>query len=257
MTRYTVKQLAAMAGVSVRTLHHYDRIGLLRPAQVGANRYRYYRRDELLRLQQILIHRELGFSLAEIAAVLDAPGYDRIGTLRQQRERIVAATKRYAEIIRTIDRTIANLTGEITMNDAELYHGVVSPQKQAEYEAWLRERHGDRIDADLARSRETWKAMQEGEHAAHMADLAEIEHGLAEGLRRGIPAESSAHDALLERHWRWVERGWARALTPEAYAGLADLYLSHPDFVARYETLAPGFAQYLAATMKAFAARGK
>ena len=71
MSMHTVKQLARLSGVSVRTLHYYDQIGLLRPAQVGANGYRYYGRGELLRLQQILLHRELGLPLDAIAAVLD------------------------------------------------------------------------------------------------------------------------------------------------------------------------------------------
>jgi DNA-binding transcriptional MerR regulator len=78
MQRYTVKQLAKLSGVSIRTLHHYDQIGLLKPARLGNNRYRYYEEPEVLRLQQILFHRELGFSLQEIAALLDRPGFDRL-----------------------------------------------------------------------------------------------------------------------------------------------------------------------------------
>ena len=75
MTNYTVSEVAAMAGVSVRTMHHYHEVGLLRPAHVGENSYRYYGREELLRLQRILIHRELGLPLAEIAAILGCAGF--------------------------------------------------------------------------------------------------------------------------------------------------------------------------------------
>ena len=71
MRGHTVKQVARVPGVSVRTLHHYDEVGLLKPASVGENGYRYYGREELLRLQQILFHRELGFSLEEIGRLLD------------------------------------------------------------------------------------------------------------------------------------------------------------------------------------------
>ena len=78
MSGYTVKQVAKLSGVSVRTLHHYDEIGLLEPAAVGGNGYRYYGREELLRLQQILFHRELGIPLDQIGRLLDAPGFDRI-----------------------------------------------------------------------------------------------------------------------------------------------------------------------------------
>ena len=77
MGDYTVKQVAKLSGVSIRTLHHYDEIGLLKPARVGANGYRYYGREELLRLQQILLHRELGFALEDIRRVLGAPEFQR------------------------------------------------------------------------------------------------------------------------------------------------------------------------------------
>ena len=95
MSDYTVKHVAKLPGVSVRTLHHYDGIGLLKPGTVGANGYRYYGRDELLRLQQILFHRELGFPLAEIARVLDAPDLDRAAALRRHRERLESETTKW------------------------------------------------------------------------------------------------------------------------------------------------------------------
>ena len=90
MKKLTVKQVSRISGVSVRALHHYDEIGLLKPASVGENRYRYYGEEELLRLQQILIHRELGIPLGGIAAILDAPGFDRLKALKSQRERLPA-----------------------------------------------------------------------------------------------------------------------------------------------------------------------
>jgi DNA-binding transcriptional MerR regulator len=153
MKLLTVKQVARISGVSVRALHHYDQIGLLKPAHTGTNRYRYYGEEELLRLQQILIHRELDIPLNEIAAILDAPGFDRLATLQQQREKLVAEAKRYAQLVRTIDRTIASLRGDRVMRNAELYQGI-SPQKQAEYEQWLIDRYGGDMPERIARSRQ-------------------------------------------------------------------------------------------------------
>src|SRR5438105_14624569 len=95
----TVSEVAKLSGVSVRTLHHYDEIGLLKPDSVGANGYRYYGRDELLRLQQILFHRELGFPLEEIAKVLDAPGFDRAAALRAHRDKLQAERRRYGQLV--------------------------------------------------------------------------------------------------------------------------------------------------------------
>jgi DNA-binding transcriptional MerR regulator len=254
MKTYTVNQLARLAGVSVRTLHHYDEIGLLRPAFTGDNRYRYYGEDELLRLQQILIHRELDLPLGEIGAILDAPDFDRLGTLQQQRERLEEQAKRFAGMVRTIDRTIARLKGERKMKDADLYSGIVSPEKQAEYEAWLIGRYGDDMDGHIARSRKAMATMTEAEQAAMMEELRQVEDGLAEALRRGLPPQANALDPMIERHRAWVASAWGRDCPPEAYAGLADVY-EHPDFRRRYEAIETGFADYLIAAMRAWARR--
>ncbi|WP_404403307.1 MerR family transcriptional regulator [Pelagibacterium halotolerans] len=252
---YTVKQVAQMAGVSIRTLHHYDAIGLLRPAHVGTNGYRYYGREELLRLQQILIHRELGIPLAEIGAILDDPGFDRLDALANQRARIAEQADRYAEMLRTIDRTIAELKGDRAMKDAELYSGIVDPKKQAEYEDWLIERYGPEMARQIEESKVRIATWPEGEMAAAMEDLKPIEQGLARAMRDGVLPEDTANDTLLDRHRAWVAGMWNKPCPPDAYAGLADMYLSHPDFIARYETIAQGFADYLAQAMKAYAKR--
>jgi DNA-binding transcriptional MerR regulator len=254
MKTYTVNELAQMAGVSVRTLHYYDEIGLLRPAFTGENRYRYYGEDELLRLQQILIHRALDIPLKDIGAILDAPGFNRLEALQRQRERLEEQAKRYSRMVRTIDRTIARLKGDRTMKDTDLYSGVVDPEKQAEYEAWLVERYGARMEESIETSRKTMAAMSEDERAAAMREFEAVEQGLAEGLRRGVPHQAASLDPLIERHRAWVSSAWGRECTPQAYAGLADIY-EHPDFRARYETIEKGFADYLTAAMRAWARR--
>ena len=255
MKDLTVKQLAAISGVTVRTLHHYDEIDLLKPAWIGENGYRYYGRAELLRLQQILFHREFGVPLNEIAELLLMEGEDQVGVLLRHRERLEAEAKRYAELIGTIDRTIAGIRGHDEMKNADLYKGF-SAEKQAEYEAWLVERFGERMNADIERSKKAMAKMSEAEQQAAIQELHDVEQALAEGMRRGIDPESVAIDSLVARHRAWVARAWDRPCTAEAYAGLADLYLSHPDFVTRYETIEKGFAVFLAAAMKAHAANG-
>lgn len=254
MKMLTVRQVAKISGVSVRALHHYDEIGLLKPASVGANRYRYYGQEELLRLQQILIHRELGIPLTQIGAILDAPGFDRVTALREQRRRLAEEAKRYAQLVRTIDRTIASLEGDRAMRNADLYKGI-SPEKQAEYEAWLVERYGGDMPERIEASRRKFGQLTKEEQQQLQIELQEIEQGLAEGLRRGLPMGSPSLDPLLERHRAWVGYMWDKPCPPDAYAGLADLYLSHPDFVARYETIEPGFAEYLSGSMKVYANR--
>jgi MerR family transcriptional regulator, thiopeptide resistance regulator len=250
----TVKQVAIISGVSVRALHHYDRIGLLKPASIGTNRYRYYDREQLLRLQQILLHRELGIPLGEIGAILDDPGFDRVAALKQQRDRLAQQAERYAELVRTIDRTIAFLDGDAQMANAELYKGI-APEKQAEYEAWLIETYGGDLPERIAVSRKKYDALSEAEKARLMDELREVETAWAGAMTNGVPAESQALDPLLRRHHAWVAAMWDKPCPPGAYHGLADLHLGHPDFVARYEALASGFSDYHAKSMKAYAAR--
>lgn len=254
MTSYTVKQLARLAGISVRTLHHYDEIGLLKPAFIGENRYRYYGEEELLRLQQILLHRRFGLPLSEIAQVLDSPDFDRMATLKRQRARLSHEITQQSAMLQTIDRTIARLEGEMNMKDTELYAGITAPEKQAEYEAWLIERYGDRLKVNIESSRAIMSQLTDEERTAWMEELREIENMLAEGLRRGLPPQSTALDSALERHRDWVSAGQGGSCTPASYAGLADVY-QHPDFRARYEAIEPGFADYLIAAMKAWARR--
>src|SRR5947209_6467723 len=102
MSVFTVSEVAKLSGVSVRTLHHYDEIGLLKPACVGENGYRYYGKAELERLQQILFHRELGFPLEEVRRVLDAPDFDRGAALRAHRGRLMAQARRYRALVKTL-----------------------------------------------------------------------------------------------------------------------------------------------------------
>lgn len=254
MKELTVKQLAAISGVTVRTLHHYDEIGLLAPAHVGANGYRYYGRAELLRLQRILFHRELGVPLGEIGELLELEGADQVGVLLRHREKLEAERERYRILIETIDRTVADIKGEAPMTHADLYKGF-STEKQAEYEAWLIAREGETMRAHIAHSRKAMAKMNAAEQDAMMARLRDIETALAEGMKRGIDPASDPIDGLLLRHRAWVAAAWDKPCLPEAYAGLADLYLSHPDFVTRYETIAPGFAVWLTDAMKTHAVR--
>src|SRR5690242_3244294 len=216
MNDLTVKQLAAISGVTVRTLHHYDEIGLLKPAHVGENGYRYYGREQLLRLQQILFHREFGVPLEEIAELLDLESDDRVAVLLRHRERLESEARRYAELIRTIDLTVAGIKGQGEMKNADLYKGF-STEKQAEYEAWLVERYGETMKASIETSKKAFAKMTQQEKDAMITGLQPIEEALAEGLRRGIDPKSDVIDAQVARHKAWVTQMWGKPCTAEAY----------------------------------------
>ena len=254
MRGYTVKQVAKLSGVSVRTLHHYDEIGLLKPESVGANGYRYYGRDDLLRLQQILFHRELGFPLAEIGKVLDAPDFDRVAALKRHRERLEADTKRYSRLVRTIDETLAALQGATTMDDKGIYQGF-DRKKQAQHEAWLKDRYGPGMQATVDKVKANIESWPHAEIDAFKAELEVIEAGMAQALTSGLPADSAAVQALARRHHAWVGRTWPEPPIKAGYLGLAGIYEEHPDFRARYEGRAAGLTEYLTQAMRVFAER--
>ena len=114
---YTVKQVAAMSGVSVRTLHFYDETGLLKPAYHGANSYRFYEEPQLLTLQQILFYRELGFELKEIKRILDRPDFQNVAALESHRQVLEKNLTRTRSLIETIDKTIQHLKGTKKMKN--------------------------------------------------------------------------------------------------------------------------------------------
>src|SRR5947209_15262868 len=120
---YTVKQVAAMSGVSVRTLHFYDETGLLKPAYVGANGYRFYEEPQLLTLQQILFYRELGFELKQIQRVLGRADFEKLAALRSHRKVLKKSLVRTRRLIETIDKTIEHLEGTKRMNSKEMFAG--------------------------------------------------------------------------------------------------------------------------------------
>ncbi len=252
MEEYTVGQLARLSGVSVRTLHHYDDIGLLKPAFTGENGYRRYGRKEALRLQEILFYRAVGMPLAEVATLLDGPP-DGLKRLERHRARLRADAARIGAMLDTLDATIAHLEGAREMTVAELYKPFLE-ETQQRYEAWLRERYGADMTGRIADAKAAIGEIPGGMDGA-MADLRRIEAALVAAFEAGTDAEDAAlHDAL-ERHRNWIAGMWGRGCAAEAYAGLADLYAAHPDFVARYEALSPHFSGWLPAAMRAHAGR--
>ena len=120
---YTVKQVAAMSGVSVRTLHFYDETDLLKPAYYGANGYRFYEEPQLLTLQQILFYRELGFELKQIKAVLGRADFEKLAALESHRLVLEKSLARTRRLLTTIDKTIEHLKGTKQMTTEEMFAG--------------------------------------------------------------------------------------------------------------------------------------
>lgn len=245
----TVRQLAKAAGVSVRTLHHYDQIGLLKPSARSQTGYRLYGEADLLRLQQILFYRELDFPLADIKALLDRPGFDQVEALRGHRRMLTERAERLARLLRTVDRTIAKLTGEDTMSltDEDIYAGF-SAEERAKfkgYEAEAAARWGELAAESQRRvramTRAQWQAIQQ-EGSAITQRMAEL---------MGRPVDDADVQATIARQHAWIENFYP--CSAEIFRGLGQMYVDDPRFAANYEKVKPGLAAFMRDAMACYA----
>lgn len=250
MKQYTVKEMAMISGVSVRALHHYDEIGLLRPAAKGANGYRYYGREEMLRLQQILLHREFGLPLERIKALLDDPKFDRLAALQAQRGKLSEERERFGHLIATIDRTIGELKGDNDMADKDLYQGF-SSKKQEQWEREIVEKFGEQGREKIAESKANFGKMSATDMAAGKAEMEAINAAFAAAMTAGAAVSDATVQALAARQYAWVCRAWKP--NRGAFIGLGRMYVEHPDFRATYDAVKPELAEYMSEAMRLFA----
>jgi DNA-binding transcriptional MerR regulator len=236
-TRYTVKQLAAMAGISARTLHYYDEIGLLKPSRNPANGYRIYERPAVLRLQQILFLRELGLSLEYIQSVLDQPDFDLLSALEEHRLALLARQERLARLVNTVERTILHMKGNIDMDNKELFAGF-SEEKQAEYEEQVRQRYGDR---QLKESQRRWGSYSAEQKREIFEEGNAIYRDLLETMPNGPSSpQAQACIARWHQHLRYFYEP-----TNETLLGLANLYNEDPEFAANFQRIHPELAEFM------------
>jgi DNA-binding transcriptional MerR regulator len=238
---YTIKQVADLAQVSVRTLHYYDEIALLRPAQVGANGYRYYAEDDLLRLQQILFYRELGLELMQIKEVLDAPDFDLVSALRRHKTSLQAKQTRLGDLIATIDRTLQTLTGAVPMNQQGLYSGF-TPEEEEHYTRSARLQYGPSL---VNESVGRWKSYTEEQRAAILDEGRQVYADLAQALTEGLAANSEAVQEMLKRWHSHIYYFYQPSL--DILRGLGMTYANDPAFNATFQQFHPDLAGYLEA----------
>ena len=234
---YTVKQLADLAGVSVRTLHYYDEIDLLNPSSVGDNGYRYYADDTIFRLQQILFYRELNLTLDEIKAILDEPGFDVIAALQTHREGLEARIQRLTALINTIDTTIMHLAGEVDMSNQQVFAGF-DPEDEERYKEEAREAYGSQeVDASYKR----WNSYSQQQRDKIMAEGNAIYNDLADLVGQEPAAAEVQH--VIERwhqHLRYFYEPSVARLR-----GLAQLYVDSPDFARKFQELHPDLPAFM------------
>lgn len=250
---YTVKKLAEVSGVSVRALHFYDEIGLLKPAYYTENGYRYYEEEQLLILQQVLFFRELGIELKKIGSILNQNDFDKVGALQSHKRVLLKEIDRKQELIQTIEKTVNRLKGKKNMKDQDLFLGF-SPEKQEEYEEYLKNQIGDHLSFHEARmnvmnwGKTEWNRSSE-EWNAICADLAQL-------LKQQLPVDSKEVQDVVKRHYTWLKHFWVP--NRETYMGLGMGYteLEWKKTFQAHDPNHPKLAQFLANAMKVFADRG-
>ena len=252
MKKYAVKEVANMSGITIRTLHHYDKIGLLKPLYRAESRYRYYGEAELLRLQQILFYKELGFPLQEIKEVLDDPDFELIAALENHKAALLTRQQRIDTLLRTIDQTIINLTHGNTMkNPKELYEGLPKEVGTTYRDAAIAEYGKEMVEHA---EQELMKLGKEG-FKQLQAEFDQINRALFD--RRTENPEGDAVQQLIIRHYGAIRAFWGTAGTEdpqaEAYAGLGQLYVADERFTVMDGQPQPEFALFLQKAMEYFA----
>jgi DNA-binding transcriptional MerR regulator len=235
--------MARMAGVSVRTLHHYDQIGLLKPNARTASGYRLYSEEDALRLQQILFFRELGFALGEIQRVLADPGFDPREALRNHRAVLQERAKRLATLMNTIDRTLEHLLeGTMPLADEEMYEGFTKEQI-VRYKKEVDERYDPAL---VKESEQRVRRMSKPEWIALKAEGESITRELA-GLADRPPEDAEVQN-VIGRHFAMIGKFYT--ITKDIYRGLGQMYVEHDEFRAHYEKFRPGLALFLRDAME-------
>lgn len=235
---YTIRQLADLAGVTTRTLRWYHEIGLLEPARMGANGYRYYGPAQVDRLQHILFYRALGVELPQIKACLDDPAFCRLDALRDHLRQLRREQDRIQRLIQAVSETITR---------EERKEAMSAQEKFKVFQEEARQRWGDEaVDASQAKL----AALRPEEQLRWKKLETEILTRLNSAVSRGLDPSGEEGRAIARLHREWLCFSWTK-YTPQAHRGLAQMYTADPRFTACYDRDQEGCAAFLKAAIEA------
>ncbi len=241
---FTVKQLSKLAGITPRTLHYYDEIGLLKPSRVGDNGYRYYGEESVLRLQQILLYRELDMPLENIKKIMGRRDFDVQSALERHRAELSRRITQLERLVGTVDDTILYMKGKKEMSQRQFFEGF-NEQQQAEYEQEVMQKFDP---ATVKASVQKWKSYTPAEkqrigeegNAAYAALLAAMPKGAASPEAR----------ASVEIWRRNIENFWIP--TDEQLLGLAEMYVDDPRFKANFDKIHSQLAEFIVEAVRVY-----
>ena len=241
MDEYTVGEVARLSGVSVRTLHHYDSIGLLSPGTRSASGYRLYREADLRQLRQVLFYRELDFGLDEIAAILADPAAGTDDHLRRQHRLLRQRAARTSALLRALEKEMEARKMGMALTPEEQFE-VFGTDQMEQHAEEARQRWGDTAAwqesqrRSAAYTKEDWITIK-GEADANI-------RGFADAMRAGEPATGTVAMDLAEAHRQHISR-WFYDCGYDGHRGLAELYVADPRYTAPWDEIAPGFSGYV------------
>jgi DNA-binding transcriptional MerR regulator len=245
----TVGDVAALAGVTVRTLHHYDRIGLLSPSARSSAGYRLYAPADLDRLHQVLVYRELGFSLEDVAALLDDA--DPVEHLRRQHSLLLERLDRTRSMVAAVEKEMEARVMGVPLTPEEKFE-VFGDFDPDQYEEEVQERWGE-TDA-YAESKRRTTSYGKDDWLRIKAEGEDVEARFAAAMQAGVPADSEQAMDVAEEHRQQISRNFYDC-PPGMHAGLGRMYVEDERFTAHYETRATGLARYVSAAVQANASR--
>jgi len=249
----TVGEVAHLASVSVRALHHYDELGLLTPSVRTEAGYRLYSDADLACLQQVLFFKELGFGLGDIARIMHDPQFDRLEALRMQRRMLMDKSSQLILMAEAVDAAIDATEGGVRMDAKDMFEafGDFDPK---EYEKEAEERWGN-TDAYKESARRT-KRYTKQDWIEVRKETEAVNEALAALLDAGVPADDPRAMDQAEQHRLNIDKRFY-PVSYEMHVGLAQMYIADPRFAANYEKIRPGLAQYMHDAILANAARMK
>lgn len=244
-----VKEVADLVGISVRTLHHYDEIGLLTPEETTESGYRIYSENNLETLQQILFFKELGFPLKKIKEIISSPSFDRAEALELHRKMLLEKRSRINQMIQTIDKTIQHTKGEIEMSNKEKFEGFDFSSNPYEQEA--RERWGDKaVDESNAKI----NSMSKNEKKAWEEEFNSIYKELAK-IRHESPESEAAQAGI--KVWYDFLNSMGHYYSLDAFKGLGQMYVDDERFTKNIDQFGDGLAVFMRDAMVIYADRNK
>lgn len=241
---YTIKQLADLAGISVRTLHYYDEIGLLEPDSIRSNGYREYGDEAVLKLQQILFYRELDLGLEDIKAIITQTDFDTIKALEAHRISLQGKARRIERLIQTVEDTLLHMNGIKEMSKKQLF-AAFSDEEQEKYAQEAEKMYDPAI---VKASNLKWKSYGAAEKRRIMDEGNQIYTDMVAAMPKG--AASPEVQTIVERWRRHMDYFWTP--TMEQLLGLAEIYNTSPDFKANFDKVDVRLAEFMREAVKEY-----